>query len=203
MVGMSDEQKKKQSERMKARWAKKRAAQNAKSDDLPTVEEATIVMEEAAQEIDAELPTVEEAVNMVEAPIITPTEEVETAEVPPMPQPVRVTYLSPSRNFKLTLADPRRGRTLVDNTKVRDKTLRFNQYRYETKSMEERVGIETSPSFLCHEIEIFLPKGTKRLYPDMPREGKNRAPTEQAMIQIMGIASSNDERGITRANSDQ
>jgi hypothetical protein len=188
-MSWTKEQKEAMSQKAKDRWAAKRGKDTSNLVSIvPTVQEATEIVDEVNKELGGEAMTVEEITLAVEAPVAT-------APVPPLPKdevPIHVTYIHlKSRNFKLTLADPRRGKKLIDDTRVADYTIKFRERRYETKSMEERVGIELSPSFLCGDIDIFTGK-VARLYPDMPRQERKKGPTVNRMVEVLGLTQTDD-----------
>ena len=143
----------------------------------PTIEETTLAIEKAA----IDTPSVEEMDN----DIMGGREPYKYEDDNEEDIPVNVTYLTVSRNFWLSLANSRRGKTLVDGTKVRDYIIKFRDGRYVSKSLDERKGIETSPAFLKKEIEIFS-KGVKPLYPEVKRS-KTVLPPLAKIEQSLGI----------------
>jgi len=159
-MSMSTEQKQKQSERMKAKWAEKKK--------IVSVEEATDIVNDVINETGGELPSTEEMTRAVlteEEPEASGYEFREDKEE----VPTHVVYVAKSRNFKLALADHLRGRTLVDGSRVRAHIIKFRGFRYTSKSLDERKGIEKSPSFKNKFIEILM-GGIEPLYPEEKRQ---------------------------------
>ncbi len=203
----SKERRKAASERLKDQQAIKRLKKKGlfpeQDVEVPTMAEAqTALDEKSAKNPDAEPQTVDE----IDKAITSSPEVMDEIIMPftgerrkiPVGTPVRVSYVALNRGFSLTLPDHRRGKKLIDGGVVDDKTLDFFHHRYETQSLEERIGLETSQSFLHNRVEIF-DKGVERLFPDMKREPKNM-PNERQFMKILGISEKMPVNIVTMAD---
>ena len=174
------ERREKASREAKERIAKKKEEEKVAKliDQEATIEEATEIIEKGIAENGGEMPTADQ----MDKAIFNDGEVVIDDDVP-----INVVYVNNfSRGFKLSLADPRRGRKLVDGSTVKDYTIKFRDHRYTTKSLKERIGIEGSPQFLNKEVEIFT-SGVQPINPTQKRKRSRYIPQPEYVEQRLDI----------------